>query len=871
MMKLHTAYLFLLCSLCTGIANAQQLTEWVETRQSASDPVIALGYPVPIPVDTPIPFDGFRTYAGLHMRHLDLAATTDYVHQEEVGTTQSGRTIWAYRLGDEDRLTIDGWPEPAMFTNGGIHAREWQSPEVVTGILELFALKASDRHFYDYLRDNVNMIVIPSLNIDGFLQTQRTPTFNYLQIDPDFPNDYPRDGRMRRKNMRNVDEDLSTTGDLLNGIDLNRNNAPFWATSSSSSGDQRSIVYHGGAAQSESETRALDGAAALGPAEQLRVYTDVHSFSQVQLWAASNNNRLSTQNIEVMSAFRNHHQAFPAGKTYYVPPRGAVSTGRGIGSTDEYFTYTYEVPAWTLEIEPTGGQPYHAPLPGNGADYGGVSENGHDGFILPESEIRRVREQVAQSMAAVYYRQAGPPNVQALRITDTETGAVIYDAKWDRVDSQSRELVVNQLRALRLNHDYEFWLSFNKPMRWRENGQTVPFPGRTTSGMNVNTKILINGTELNATISENEWLAQPGGAPDGYVNYQTDAVKMIVNFVDDTDNQALIAGGAEATLQLFTSDMTNFSIDGNPATVASWEGGHWSNHENSSGNDSDFGGLDTTLKFQMTDQTVEPSFLIDTSISSSWFDPSHNGEGFLLEMLANNIALVSWYTFDKDGNQDWYVGTGKVHGNSIEFAQMYQAAGGQFGPGFNPDKITRHIVGSASFIWSTCNSGSMSYQFGPAHGRQTLTRLTALLEIPCPDDPASQVPVSDFARLSGTWYDPSHDGEGFSLQVLAGNRVLVNWFSYDINANRRWFYGVGELRNGVIVVDDMLTSSGGKFGPDFDPANVMQTSWGTLELHIDCSGGTATYSSTEDGFGSGVLNIQKITNLNGPVSCQPEP
>lgn len=148
--------LFLFSMLASSAVSAQVLTEWVETRNASSTDVIALGYPVPIPVNTPLPFDGFRTYAGLHMRHQDLAASTEYVHPEEIGTTFSGRTIWAYRLGDADKLTIDGLPEPATLTNGGIHAREWQSPEVVTGILELLALHENDNHFYDYLRDNVN-------------------------------------------------------------------------------------------------------------------------------------------------------------------------------------------------------------------------------------------------------------------------------------------------------------------------------------------------------------------------------------------------------------------------------------------------------------------------------------------------------------------------------------------------------------------------------------------------------------------------------------------------------------------------------------------------------------------------------------------
>ena len=188
--------------------SAQVLTTWVETRSSPQADEIALGYPVPIPVDTPLPFDGFRTFAGLHMRHQELAASTSWVHPEQIGLTRQGRTIWAYRLGDSDLLDREGLEEPATLTNGGIHAREWQTPEVVTGILELIALHDDDHHFYDYLRDNVNMIVIPSLNIDGFMQTQRYPALNYMKSDPDYPNDYPRDGRMRRKNMLSADEDL---------------------------------------------------------------------------------------------------------------------------------------------------------------------------------------------------------------------------------------------------------------------------------------------------------------------------------------------------------------------------------------------------------------------------------------------------------------------------------------------------------------------------------------------------------------------------------------------------------------------------------------------------------------------------------------
>ena len=159
--------------------NAQVLTQWVEQRAPGESNVIALGYPAPIPVDTPLPFDGFRTYAGLHIRHQDLVATTPWVHPEQIGLTRAGRTIWAYQLGDANFDTVNGVPEQAMLSNGGIHAREWQSPEVATGIIELLALAADDHHLISYLRDNANILVIPVLNIDGFLQTQRFPGRNW--------------------------------------------------------------------------------------------------------------------------------------------------------------------------------------------------------------------------------------------------------------------------------------------------------------------------------------------------------------------------------------------------------------------------------------------------------------------------------------------------------------------------------------------------------------------------------------------------------------------------------------------------------------------------------------------------------------------
>jgi len=841
--------------------NAQVLTEWVETDPTNDQFKITLGYPVPIPVDTPAPFDGFRTYAGLHMRHQDLAATTPWVHPEPIGTTHHGRTVWAYRLGDDDLVTVDGLPEAATLTNGGIHAREWQTPEIVTGILELLATHESDKHFYDYLRDNVNMIVIPSMNIDGLMQTQRYPRLNYLLSDPEYPNDYPRDGRMRRKNMRDTDEDLFTTFDHLNGIDLNRNNSPYWSTDPNrSSSDPQSIVYHGESAASEPEIQALDVAAQLGPIDRLRLFTDVHSYSMVTYWMRNSDFTLTVENERVQNTFSDHHREFPAEVWYAVPPSNQVATNSGFGMTNEYFTTVYRIPSWGLEVEPSAGQTFHSPLPGGGADYGGTNENGHDGFILPDSEIRRVREEVAQSFAAAYFRQSGPPSIRALKLIDTLTGALVFETGWDTVDSQTRTMYSNQIQPLQLNHQYEAWMSFNKPMRWRENGEVARFPGQLLSTLDLEADILVNDMPLTTTLEAAEWLDQPVAAPDGYMNYVYDALKITFTFPEDEQNLGIVTGLANASLVIDTTDMTGLSLDANPGTVSNWEDGRWRKYENETGFEGSSGGADSTISFEVTNEVLPPPFLLEPGITAAWFDPTHDGEGFLIEMLPNNAAVMYWFTYNDVGEQDWYIAVGEVSANRIEFPNLLRVSGGEFGPGFDPAKVTEEVVGSASFTWSDCDRGDMSYQIGTQHGRMELYRLTRLMGIDC--GRIILPPERPEGVLSGSWYDPSHTGEGYNVEVLINGQVVVYWFSFDPESKRRWFFGLGEILEGKLVFDDMQTSSGGIFGPDFDPDLVEYKPWGSLELNLTCEGGTATYSSTEEGFGSGSLNVVRLTNID---------
>lgn len=861
--------------LAPVVALAASLVEWVDYAPVTDTTRIALGYPVPIPVDTPLPFDGFRSYEGLHMRHQDLALTTPWVHGSVIGSTFRERPVWVYQLGDENLETAYGLPEQAMLSNGGIHAREWQSPEVATGIIELLAVSENDHYLVDYLRENANVLVIPVLNVDGFLQTQRYPSFNWVGADPRYPESWPRDGRMRRKNMRGADEILVSENDHLQGIDLNRNNAPYWASSGSSSFDTRELVYHGAGPASEPETRALDAAAQLGPIGRLSMFTDIHSFSQVHFWDRSSNERLTALTERLLRTFSQHHESFPAGKFYYYDRAWSLPVNQGIGTTAEYFTHTYQVPSWTLEIEPSGGE--HDGLPGGGADYGGLGRNGHDGFILPDSEVERVRTELAQTFAIAYYQQSGPPSIQALRLTDTATGAVVIDMQWDTVDDNNRGQYLFQAQPLQLGREYSAWVAWNKPMRWREDGLVTPLPGKGSYTQNMERTAESTAGALTVELGDAQWLSQPGDAPGGYLRYRDDAVSWTLSFPADATNLATVQGVVPVTLGVSAYDLVGVRNDANPATVVNWSSGSWAGYEDAEGNlDNDIGGIDKTVGIELTSEDLGEPFLVEPGISAAWYDPERDGEGFMLEVLPGNIAVMYWFTYDQSGQQDWYIASGEVRGNRMLFPELMSVSGGEFGPDFDPDKVVRTPVGTASFTWTSCDSGVMDWVIDGdgsprRQGRMTLIRLTDLAAPACIGDSnppviPETIPVPDSALLSGSWYDPSHSGEGYVLQMLNNGQALVYWFSYDPEGNRRWFFGIGDMVEQRLIFNDMRTASGAMFGDGFDPEAVELAPWGSLELELGCDTGTARFQPAEEGFPAGELDLVRLTALDG-LAC----
>lgn len=90
------------------------------------------------------------------------------------GRTSEGRPIKGVKLsfGESKR--------PAVFIEGGIHAREWISPATVTYLINEFLTSNSSK--VRSLADAYDWYMFPSVNPDGYVFTHQSVSFYYVFV-----------------------------------------------------------------------------------------------------------------------------------------------------------------------------------------------------------------------------------------------------------------------------------------------------------------------------------------------------------------------------------------------------------------------------------------------------------------------------------------------------------------------------------------------------------------------------------------------------------------------------------------------------------------------------------------------------------------
>jgi hypothetical protein len=111
--------------------------------------------------------------------------------------------------------------------------------------------------------------------------------------------------------------------------------------------------------------------------------------------------------------------------------------------------------------------------------------------------------------------------------------------------------------------------------------------------------------------------------------------------------------------------------------------------------------------------------------------------------------------------------------------------------------------------------------------------------------------------ITGSWYDPTRDGQGFSFEVIPERDVIVvYWFTYTVDGPAQmWLQGSGTITGDTAKVE-LARPIGGQFDDDSEPTRPV---WGTMTIGFDsATGGTVSYDSPLDEV-SGTFPIQRTT------------
>lgn len=279
-------------------------------------------------------------------------------------------------------------------------------------------------------------------------------------------------------------------------------------------------------------------------------------------------------------------------------------------------------------------------------------------------------------------------------------------------------------------------------------------------------------------------------------------------------------------------------------------------------------------------QPLEPA----TAISGSWFDPDRNGEGIVVQTLDNGTVLNYVFTFDEDGHQQWLVGAESPDDNSVSWRELLRTKG-RFGTGlleqgdamenrgsFRLDRLDAdRILTERVYIDETSNACILPYPpvlncFGDSlSDRLEYRQLSQLAGTTCDNQ-------SPYQQYAGAWYNPESSGEGFLVEVLPDNRLVVYWFTYqpDDSGRQAWMVGNDAFRDPNLIVDPpppfeeevsvtMFQPTGASFGPAFDPQDVELIEWGELRIQFnDANTGKVIFNSEIEGYGSGEYAIERL-------------
>jgi hypothetical protein len=128
------------------------------------------------------------------------------------------------------------------------------------------------------------------------------------------------------------------------------------------------------------------------------------------------------------------------------------------------------------------------------------------------------------------------------------------------------------------------------------------------------------------------------------------------------------------------------------------------------------------------------------------------------------------------------------------------------------------------------------------------------------------------AGVTGLWFDPERNGEGWHVQAIDDDRAFVTFYSFapDGEGGPDWLVGLGTRGpDHTFILEELVTASGGAFGAGVDDRPISREVWGKGVIQFaNCNSGIAELAGP-DRYRGFTYRLQRLSRVPGS-GCGPD-
>ena len=248
-----------------------------------------------------------------------------------------------------------------------------------------------------------------------------------------------------------------------------------------------------------------------------------------------------------------------------------------------------------------------------------------------------------------------------------------------------------------------------------------------------------------------------------------------------------------------------------------------------------------------------PDTQLRGEVYGNFYNPQRSGEGIQLTLENDGETFILTYYTYLDGEQVWLIGIGALEDGRILFENISMTDGADYGSAFDPDEVNVIPWGEIEMAFIDCNRAVLEIVSGLDEFEPFVVEMQRIVPAVC----GAGGPAPADRVITGNWYDPARNGEGFQLAYEEG-RFILTFYTYR-DGEQVWMIGVGERSGNTLSFPEVYVTDGGDFGGRFNSEDVENILFGSIDMVLDdCNSATINVDADLAGFSDQTLNVQKI-------------